>query len=157
MSSASNMSYGGPHEPSGWASTGMPPPTRSMSYGNIEGLPQHYANHGLGIHHPEHPRRTSPYPYPTTIDTNHSSIPITTLGSTTPAPLSAPVIPNQQYGYSQPWNHPIGGLPHQHDAPGRSMSAQWYGEPGHLHQVQEESSSPTSYAHHGMQQYYSGS
>lgn len=159
MSSVSNMSYGGLPESHSWAQPNFPPPTRSMSYGNIEGLPQHYPSSGLGIQQPDYPRRTSPYPYPTTIDTSQPTLhSTTTLASASAAPLSAPILPNHQYGYPQAWNPYGGGHPAGHDMPmqGRSMSAQWYNEPGQLDQVQEESGPPVTYSQHGMQQYYSG-
>lgn len=155
MSTSSTMSYS--HQDSHWGhQPPFQPPTRSMSYGNIEGLPQQYPGQGLGIHH-DFPRRTSPYPYPTSIDTNPGSANATTLGGSTSAPLSAPIIPNHQY-YPPTWN--------SYDAasnqappvpmPGRSMSAQWYAESGHLDRVQEEGAPPMAYNHHGMQQFYSG-
>jgi hypothetical protein len=161
MSSASTMSYGGHPEAHSWGGQ-VPsvPPTRSMSYGNIEGLPHQYSNSGFGVQHPEFPRRTSPYPYPTTIDTNPAILHSTTMGGASGAPLSAPILPNQQYPYPPTWNS-FGGvqqapseMPMQ--MPGRSMSAQWYSEPGQLDQVQEEGAPPMAYNQHGMQ-YYSGS
>ncbi|KAF2258251.1 hypothetical protein CC78DRAFT_537937 [Lojkania enalia] len=155
MSTASNMSYGGHHDTHGWGHPNMQPPARSMSYGNIEGLPQNYSNQGLGIQQ-DFPRRPSPYGYPPTIDTHPSTIQCTTLGDATSAPLSAPILPNQQYPYSQNWN-PYGGVqnpPHEMPVPSRSMSVQWYAEPT-LDQVQEEGIPPMAYNHHPMQQYYS--
>ena len=153
------MSYGGHPENHNWAQPGFQPPTRSMSYGNIEGMPQQFSNSGLGIQPSEYPRRTSPYPYPTTIDTNHSNMHTTSLGPNAPAPLSAPIVPNHQYNYPPPWNSYGGGQTSAHDMPlpSRTLSGQWYGEPGHLHQVQEESVSPMAYSHHGVPQFYSGS
>jgi len=155
MSTSSTMSYG--HQDSHW---GQQPhfqaPTRSMSYGNIEGLPQQYPGQGLGIHH-DYSRRTSPYPYPTSIDTNPSTVHTTTLGGTTSAPLSAPIIPNHSY-YPPTWNS-YDAVPNQGPPvpiPGRSMSAQWYAEPGHLDRVQEEGAPPMSFNHPGMPQFYSG-
>ncbi len=154
MSASSTMSFG--HQDSHWGQQPpFQPPTRSMSYGNIEGLPQQYPGQGLGIQH-EFSRRTSPYPYPATIDTNPATIHSTTLGSSTSAPLSAPIVPNQQF-YAPTWNSyeavPTPGQPMP--MPGRSMSAQWYAEPGHLDRVQEEGPA-MAYNHPGMQQFYSG-
>ncbi|CAO2651060.1 Nn.00g093570.m01.CDS01 [Neocucurbitaria sp. VM-36] len=154
MSTSSTMSYG--HQDSPWGhQPPFQPPTRSMSYGNIEGLPQQYPGQGLGIHH-DFPRRTSPYPYPTSIDTNPATVHATTLGGSTSAPLSAPIIPNHQY-YPPTWS-PYDAAPNQGPPvpmPGRSMSAQWYTESGHLDRVQEEGAPPMAY-NHGMQQFYSG-
>ena len=127
-----------------------------MSYGNIEGIPQQYPGQGLGIQH-DYPRRTSPYPYPTTIDTNSSTVHATTLGGTTSAPLSAPIVPNHSY-YPPTWTS-YDALPN-HGPPmpssGRSMSAQWYAEPGHLDRVQEEATPPLAYTQGSLSQFYSG-
>lgn len=156
MSTTSNMSYGGHPENHGWPQPNFQPPTRSMSYGNIEGLPQQYSAQGLGIQQ-DYPRRTSPYPYPT-IDTNPSTIHSGATAGNSSAPLSAPILPNHQYSYPPPWN-PYGGMQNQAaemPMPGRSMSAQWYSEPGQLDQVQEEGAPPMTYTHHGMSQFYSG-
>ncbi|KAF2873075.1 hypothetical protein BDV95DRAFT_490388 [Massariosphaeria phaeospora] len=158
MSTTSNLSYGAHQENPSWGQPNIQPPTRSMSYGNIEGLPPQYPGQGLGIQPHDYPRRTSPYPYPTTIDTSPSTLHSTTLGSSSSAPLSAPILPNQQYTYPPTWG-PYGGIQTPtNDMPmsGRSMSGQWYAEPGHLDQVQEEGAPPVSYSHHGLQQFYSG-
>ncbi|KAF2465878.1 uncharacterized protein BDR25DRAFT_80582 [Lindgomyces ingoldianus] len=158
MSTTSNMSYGGQHDNHSWAQPNLQPPTRSMSYGNIEGIPNQYPGSGLGIQQHDYPRRTSPYPYPTTIDTNTAIMHTTTLGDSSSAPLSAPILPNHQYSYPQTWT-PYGGLQNptpDMPLPSRSMSAQWYGEPGHLDQVQEEGGPSMAYGHHNMQQFYSG-
>lgn len=157
ISSASHMGYGRPTDSHNWAQPGVAPPTRSMSYGNIEGLPQQYVNHGLGIQN-DYPRRASPYTYPIS-NTTPSSLHASTLGSTAAAPLSAPILPNQQYGYPPAWNQ-YGGVPSPaHDAQGRSMSAQWYNDPGRLDRVQEEHSNgpPVLYSQQLPQHYYSGS
>lgn len=156
MSTSSTMSYG-PPEGHPWA--GQPPfqpPTRSMSYGNIEGLPPQYQGQGLGIHH-DYPRRAPSYPYPANIDTNQAIAHTATIPGSTSAPLSAPIVSNQQF-YPPPWNNYEGMQSHgpPMHAPGRSMSAQWYAEPGHLDRVQEEGAPPASYNSHGVQQYYSG-
>ena len=156
INSASNMSYSGHHDSPSWGQSNLQPPTRSMSYGNIEGIPQQYSSQGLSIQQHDYPRRTSPYPFPATIDTNPSTIRATTLGGSTAAPLSAPILPNQQYTYPQTWS-PYGGHPtHEMPMQSRSMSGQWYAEPGQLDQVQEEGGPPMTYNHHGMQQFYSG-
>lgn len=155
MSTSSTMSYG--HQENHWnQQQSFQQPTRSMSYGNIEGLQQPYPGQGLGIHH-EYPRRTSPYPYPSSIDTNSSTIHATTLGSSTSAPLSAPIMPNHSY-YPPTWNS-YDSQPHQGPPmpmPGRSMSAQWFSESGHLDRVQEEGAPPMAFSQSGMQQFYSG-
>jgi len=105
----------------------------------------------------DYPRRASPYPYPTSIDTSSSTVHATTLGSSTNAPLSAPIVPNHSY-YPPTWNSydaaPNHGPPMP--MPGRAMSAQWYAEPSHLDRVQEEGAPPMAYNHQGMQQFYSG-
>ncbi|KAF2036072.1 hypothetical protein EK21DRAFT_52410 [Setomelanomma holmii] len=159
MSTSSTMSYG---HPDGHSWSGQPPfqpPTRSMSYGNIEGLqPQQYPGQGLGIQHHDFPRRTSPYPYPTTIDTNSSAVHATTVGGSADAPLSAPLASNHPFYPPTSWNSYEGvqnqGVPMP--VPGRSMSVQWYAEPGHLDRVQEEGGPPMTYSQHGMPQYFSG-
>jgi hypothetical protein len=144
------MSYG--HQDSHWSQQTFQPPARSMSYGNID----QYPGQGLGIQH-DYPRRTSPYPYPTTIDTSSSTVNATTLGGSTSAPLSAPIVPHHSY-YPPTWPS-YDALP-SHGPPipsaGRSMSAQWYAEPGHLDQVQEEAASPIAYNHNGLPTFYSG-
>jgi len=155
MSTSSTMSYG--HQDGHWGQQPpFQPPTRSMSYGNIDSLPQQYPGQGLGIQH-EHYRRTSPFPYPTTIDTNPSTVHATTLGGSTSAPLSAPVVPNHSY-YPPTWSSydamPNHGPPMSSVA--RSMSAQWYTEPGQLDRVQEEATPPMAY-NHALPQFYSGS
>ncbi|CAN9379500.1 unnamed protein product [Alternaria alternata] len=57
-----------------------------------------------------------------------------------------------------PWSS-YDGMPN-HGPPmpssGRSMSAQWYAEPGHLDRVQEEVTPPMAYHHQGLPQFYSG-
>ncbi|KAF2017169.1 hypothetical protein BU24DRAFT_345404 [Aaosphaeria arxii CBS 175.79] len=163
MSTASTMSYAGHQDPHGWNQPSMQPPGRSMSFPNIEGVgPSQYANPGLGIQH-DYSRRTSPYPYPTTIDTNPATLhSTTTLGSNGSAPLSAPILPNQhqQFNYPAPWN-PFGGMPqsagHEMPAQPRSMSVQWYHESGQLGQVQEESGQPVGYPNGMPHQFYTGS
>ncbi|KAF1941951.1 hypothetical protein EJ02DRAFT_185427 [Clathrospora elynae] len=156
MSTSSTMSYG--HQDGHWGQQPpFQPPTRSMSYGNIEGISHQYPGQGLGIQH-DYPRRTSPYPYPTTIDTNTSTIHATTLGGgSTSAPLSAPIVPNHSY-YPPTWTSYDGVPNHGPPMPvsGRSMSAQWYAEPGHLDRVQEEATPPMAYNHNGLPQFYSG-
>ncbi|KAF1962845.1 hypothetical protein CC80DRAFT_98844 [Byssothecium circinans] len=141
MSSTSTMSYGNHPENHNWPpQPNFQPPTRSMSYGNIEGLPQQFPGHGLG-----------------TIDTN-PSITHTTLGSNSTAPLSAPIISNHQYNYPPPWHSydsgsaPVLDMP----VPNRTMSGQWFGESGHLDQVQEEGAPPVTYSHHGLSEFYTG-
>jgi hypothetical protein len=153
MSTSSTMSFNHPDNHPWGPQPPFQPPTRSMSYGNIEGLSQPYPGQGLGIQHHDFPRRTSPYPYPTSIDTNPSAIHATTIGHSS-APLSAPVVPNHYY--PSPWNTYEGvqnqGPPMQ--IPGRSMSVQWYSESGHLDRVQEEGA-PVDYTPQSMQQFYS--
>jgi hypothetical protein len=152
------MSYGHA-ESHAWA--GQPsfqPPARSMSYGNIDGVPHQYAAQGLSMPHHDYPRKTSPYPYPTTIDTNLATIQTTKMGGATSAPLSAPVVPSHQF-YPPTWNT-FEGTHHNGPsitAPGRSMSVQWYAEPGSLDRVQEEVGPSVAYSHQDMQQFYSGS
>lgn len=158
ISSTSTMSYGPPSENQHWPQPGFQPPVRSMSYGNIEGLPQQYANAGLGIQTADFPRRPSPYPYPTTIDTTNTSLHTSSLGSATPGPLSAPILPNHHYNYAPPWNPYSGGQTSAHDMPlpGRTLSGQWYGEPGPLSQVQEEGVPPMAFPGQGVSQFFSG-
>lgn len=158
IGSASNASYGPPTDSRSWGPANIAAPARSMSYGNIEGLPQQYSTPGLRVQQQEYPRRTPAYPYPSTIDTSGSVIHNTTLGGSAAGPLSAPPLPNHQYNYPQGWSPYGGAQPPAPEAPvpGRSMSVQWYNEPGHLGQVQEEGGHPGSYNPHVMQQYYSG-
>ncbi|KAH6618746.1 hypothetical protein C7974DRAFT_36462 [Boeremia exigua] len=156
MSTSSTMSYGHP-ETHAWGqhpTFQQQPPTRSMSYGNIEGLPHQYPGQGLGIQQ-EFGRRTSPYPYPSTIDTSQPTLRTATMGSSTSGPLSAPVLQSHQY-YPPAWNSYEHSQISPMTMPGRSMSAQWYAEPGHLDQVQEEGGPPMAYSQHGVPQYYSG-
>lgn len=153
MSTSSTMSYGHP-ENHAWGHPFQQPPTRSMSYGNIEGLPQHYHNPGLGIQQ-DFGRRTSPYPYPGTIDTSQPPLHTTTMGGSTSGPLSAPVLQSHQF-YPPAWNSYEHNQMSPMQVPGRSMSAQWYAEPGHLDQVQEEGGPPMAYSQQGVPQYYSG-
>ena len=159
LSTNSTLSYG--HQDSNWGQQApfqppFQPPTRSMSYGNIEGVPQPYPGQGLGIQH-DYSRRTSPYPYPTSIDTNQPTLHTTTLGSSTSAPLSAPIVPSHAY-YPPTWNSYDPGSNQGTPIPmtGRSMSAQWYAEPGHLDRVQEEGVPPLAYNQQGMPQFFSG-
>ncbi|KAF2116696.1 hypothetical protein BDV96DRAFT_32763 [Lophiotrema nucula] len=158
MSSASNPPYSGHHEGHGWPQPTFQPPTRSMSYGNIEGLPHHYSNSGLGIQSQEYQRRPSPYSYPPNLETNHATAHATTMGDASSAPLSAPIVPNQQFNYPPNWS-PYGTVQHpNHEmpAPTRSMSAQWYSDHPPLDQVQEEGIPPMAYNVPGLPQYYSG-
>lgn len=154
MSTSSTMSFSNAQDNSNWAPPNFQPPTRSMSYGNIEGLPQHFQNHSLGT--PTHEfRRTGPYTYPTTLDTSSSIINPTTLGSNTSAPLSAPIVSGNPYNHPSAWN-PYGGGPNpvlEGHLPGRSIGGQWYTEPSHLGQVQEEGAQPMTFSHHGVPQY----
>lgn len=155
MSTSSTMSYG--QQDGHWGQQPpFQPPARSMSYGNIEGLPQQYPGQGLGIQH-DYPRRTSPYPYPTSIDTNVATVHATTIGGATAAPLSAPIIPNHSY-YPPSWNSydPVPSHGPPMPMSGRSMSGQWYAETGHLDRVQEEGAPPMTYNHNGIPQFYSG-
>ncbi|KAJ8112492.1 hypothetical protein OPT61_g5152 [Boeremia exigua] len=154
MSTSSTMSYGHPESHAWGQHSFQQPPTRSMSYGNIEGMSQQYASHGLGIQQ-DFGRRTSPYPYPTTIDTSQPTLHTTTIGGSTSGPLSAPVLQSHQF-YPPAWNSYEHNQVSPMQMPGRSMSAQWYAEPGHLDQVQEESGPPMAYSQHGVPQYYSG-
>lgn len=156
MSTSSTMSYGHPENHAwGQHSSFQQPPTRSMSYGNIEGLPQQYAGQGLGIQQ-DFGRRASPYPYPTTIDTSQPGLHTTTMGGSTSGPLSAPVLQSHQF-YPPAWNsYEHSQMSPMQQIPGRSMSAQWYAEPGHLDQVQEEGGPPMAYSQHGVPQYFSG-
>jgi hypothetical protein len=155
MSTSSTMSYGHPESnPWGQHPSFQPPPTRSMSYGNIEGIPQQYSSQGLGIQQ-DFGRRTSPYPYPSSIDTSQPASHTTTMGGSTSGPLSAPVLQSHQF-YPPAWNSYEQNQMSPMQIPGRSMSAQWYTEPGHLDQVQEEGGPPLTYNQHGVPQYYSG-
>lgn len=152
---SSTMSYGHPESHTWGQQPGFqPPPTRSMSYGNIEGLPQQYPGQGLGIQQ-DFGRRTSSYPYPTTIDTSQPPSHPATMGGSTSGPLSAPVLQSHQF-YPPAWNSYEHNQMSPMQAPGRSMSGQWYAEPGHLDQVQEEGGPPIAYSQHGVPQYYSG-
>ena len=159
MSASSTMSYG-PADSHAWTGQqSFQPPPRSMSYGNVDGMQHQYAAPGMSMPNHEYPRKISPYPFPTTIDTNSASIQATTMGSGTSAPLSAPVVPSHQF-YPPTWNTFEGA--HNSNmsipaVPGRSMSMQWYAEPGHLDRVQEEVVPPVAYNHQGMQQFYSES
>ncbi|KAL5116071.1 hypothetical protein ACEQ8H_006083 [Pleosporales sp. CAS-2024a] len=149
MSTSSTMSYGHSDSHPWGQQPPFQPPTRSMSYGNIEGLTQLYAGQGLDIQQHDFPRRNSPYSFPTSIDTNHATILAATIGGSTPAPLSAPVVPNQYYPAT--WNTYEGV-----QVPGRSMSMQWYPDSNHLDRVQEEGAPPVGYNQLELQQYYSG-
>ena len=148
MSTTSNLSFGSHHDGPNWGQQNLQQPTRSMSYGNIEG----YASQVVGLESHNFPRRASPYSYPTTLDTTPATLRSNSVGNGAPAPLSAPIVPNQQYPYPPAWA-PYGGMqpPAQEmHLPGRSMSAQWYGEPGQLDQVQEEGA---TYGHPTMPQF----
>jgi hypothetical protein len=153
MSTSSTMSYG--HQDGHWSQQpSFQPPSRSMSYGNIEGLPHQYPGQGLGIQSDNY-RRTSPYPYPTTIDTSASTVHATTLSSSGPAPLSAPVAsyyPPNWTSYDAMPNH-VPPIP----SSGRSMSAHWFAEPGHLDRVQEEATPAMGFNQPGVPQFYSAS
>ncbi|KAJ4297498.1 hypothetical protein N0V90_005390 [Kalmusia sp. IMI 367209] len=154
MSTSSTMSYSNHQDNPNWVPQNFQPPSRSMSYGNIEGLPQQFQNHSIGAP-PHEYRRTAPYPYPTTIDTSSSVIHSTTLGPNTSAPLSAPIVTGNPYHYPPPWNPYAGGQNPGHDGhlQSRPIGGQWYAEPGHLGQVQEEGAPPMTYNHHGMPHY----
>ena len=148
------MSYGSHHENQSWGAQNFQPPSRSMSYGNIEGLPQQFQNQHL-VHHPHEYRRTAPFPYPTTIDTSSAAMHATTLGPNTSAPLSAPIISSNPYSYPPPWN-PYNGAAnagHEGPLPGRPMGGQWYPEHGQLGQVQEEGAPPMTFNHNGLPRY----
>jgi hypothetical protein len=127
-----------------------------MSYGNLEGLPQQYSNPALGVQQHDYSRRISPYPFP--IDTDQSSMHPASLDSATAAPLSAPILPNQQVPYQQMWNQYNVPTP-AHDIQGRSMSAPWYNERGRLDRVQEEHAvqPPVLYSQNNIPQFYSQS
>ncbi|KAL5370842.1 hypothetical protein PMIN04_009566 [Paraphaeosphaeria minitans] len=134
-----------------WAPQNFQPPSRSMSYGNIEGLPQHFQNQPLGVPSHEY-RRPAPYPFPTTLDTSATAIHSTTLGPHSSAPLSAPILSGNPYHYPPPWNPYHGGQNARPEGAvqSRTMGGHWYTEPGHLGQVQEEGAPPMTYSHHAM-------
>ncbi|KAJ4356001.1 uncharacterized protein N0V89_004027 [Didymosphaeria variabile] len=148
---ATTMSYGSHQDNQNWAPPNFQPPSRSMSYGNIEGLPQHYQNQPLGVA-PHEYRRTAPYPFPTTIDTSPAAIHSNTIGPHSSAPLSAPIVSGNAYNYPPPWNPYQGSQNPGHEGPvqSRAIGGHWYTEPGHLGQVQEEGAPPMAYGHQGM-------
>ncbi|KAF1359975.1 hypothetical protein EJ07DRAFT_117972 [Lizonia empirigonia] len=155
MSTSSTMSFGHP-ENHAWSQQPpfQPPPTRSMSYDNIEGLQPQYSNHGLGIQHQDFARRTSPYPYPASIDTSQPTLHTATMGGSTSGPFSAPVLQSNQF-YPPAWNSYDQNQVSPMQISSRSMSGQWYAEPGYLDQVQEECGPPMAYSQHRVPQYYS--
>lgn len=154
MQPTSTMSYGRVSENHAWSHPTFAPPTRSMSYGNIEDVPTHYANPAVPMQQQDYSRRNSPYPYPT-IDTA-PSLNTTSLGSNSGAPLSAPVMPNQPYGYPG-WNTFSGAQQSGHEAQGRPASTQWNHEQARLDRVQEEHPPPILYSQHTVPPFYSGS
>ena len=154
MSAASTLSYashqdGTPH----WV-----PPTRSMSYGIVEGMPPHAfpgapqpapapphqpQSHQQGGVFPAH---TVTYPYPAAIDTASVSAAHANrspVGST--GVLSAPVSANAAVHYGYPWNGPYAMTgppvaPPEVPLPTRTLgSNQWFAEPTQLVKVDEES------------------
>lgn len=152
MSTTSNMSYGPHHDGQGWA-----PPTRSMSYGNIEGLSQHFPNQHLATQH-DYRGRSSPYSYPSQIET-----PGPMHGTSHPesaGPLSAPIVhstPN--YGYPPAAWNPYAMHGTSNEIPGqqgRSMTGHYFTEPTALGQVEEETVPPMQ-QYHGLPHFYSGS
>lgn len=151
MSTSSTMSYGSHQDSQSWGTQTFPPPSRSMSYGNIESLPQQYQNPPISVP-PNEYRRPAPFPYPTTLDTSSAAIHATTLGPHTSAPLSAPIVPGNPYNYPPPWNPYSGGQNVGHEGPlqGRPIGGQWFQETGQLSQVQEEGAPPIAFNHHGV-------
>ena len=151
ISTSSTMSYGSHQDSQNWATQNFQPPSRSMSYGNIEGLPQHFQNHHLGVQ-PQEYRRAASYQYPTTIDTSQAVLHSTKLGPHSAAPLSAPIVSGNPYNYPPPWN-PYSGNPgagHEGPLQSRPMGGQWYPEPAQLSQVQEEGAPPMTFGHHQL-------
>ncbi|KAF2199657.1 hypothetical protein GQ43DRAFT_450107 [Delitschia confertaspora ATCC 74209] len=150
MSSASNVPY---HDSHSWNQPAMQPPTRSMSYGNIEGLHQ-YPNHSGNMHHQEYRNRAPSYHYPACIDTS-ASMQTAAHGDSGAPPLSAPILASQPYNYQSTW-HPYAMQGPDMPTQNQSTSTQWYTEPTPLDQVQEEGVPPALYNHGQIQAYYSG-
>lgn len=129
---------------SGWSA-----PARSMSYGNIEGLP-HQVSYG---HFPP-PQDYRPKPgaigYPTPLNTNPGPSPMGSIHEH--PPMSAPIVGSGQYGYPPGWHS------YQVQTPGSDSVASshpihspWMQE--HAYSKHEEDPGPgTHYAQH--QQYY---
>lgn len=154
MQPTATMSYGRVPDNHAWSHPTFAPPTRSMSYGNIEDVPNQYTNPALGVQQQDYSRRSSPYPY-TTIDTA-LSLNTTSLGSNTGAPLSAPILPNQQYGYPG-WNPFSGAQQPGQEIQGRPASTEWHHGQARLDRVQEEHPPPILYSQHTAPPFYSGS
>ncbi|OCL11864.1 hypothetical protein AOQ84DRAFT_286339 [Glonium stellatum] len=151
MSSTSNMSYGAHHDGQGWVQ-----PTRSMSYGNIEGLPQQFPGQHLGTQH-DYRGRNSPYHYPPSIETSAGPMHASGASESSSGPLSAPIVTQALHNYSYPpaWNpYVMHGQTSDVSSQGRSVTGPWYAEPTALGQVEEETVPPMQYQ--GLPNYYSG-
>jgi hypothetical protein len=109
MSSTSTMSYGHGDGHSWGLQPPFQPPARSIFYGNIGGLSKPFPGQGLGIQHHDFPRQG--------MNTNPATIPATTLGNSTIAPLS-PSAPEQEGCISQQLTSQDPGLadPNPHTA-----------------------------------------
>lgn len=151
MSSTSNMSYGAHHDGQGWVQ-----PTRSMSYGNIEGLPQQFPGQHLGTQH-DYRGRNSPYNFSPSIETSAGPMHASSIPESSSGPLSAPIVTQsiQNYSYPPTWNpYVMHGQSSDVSGQGRSLTEQWYAEPTALGQVEEEAVPPMQYQ--GLPNYYSG-
>ncbi|KAF2839755.1 hypothetical protein M501DRAFT_932757 [Patellaria atrata CBS 101060] len=137
------FSFAHPGEAHGWM-----PPTRSMSYGQVEGL-----SHSYPMHHPNPElvrSRPSPFPHTPALDTSSSSV--TTLASlgqpsgALSAPAGASVI--SPYDYQSGWV-PYGGQSQSSHIPTQSpmsFGSQWYPDPSQqLEKVDEEQLSSVPY------------
>jgi hypothetical protein len=154
MSTTSTMSYGAPHEGQNWVQPVQP--TRSVSYGNIDGVPQQFHNQHL-VSPQDYRGRASPYNYPPSIDTSAGHAQGATHPDTS-APLSAPLLPHsaQSYGYAQNWSpYTLHSSGNDYPGHGRQVGGPWYTEPTHLGQVEEETGPPLQYSNHPPA-FYSG-
>jgi hypothetical protein len=114
---------------------GWPLPSRSMSFGNVEGLSQSYSNHYP--FRPDYKSSSTSGVYPHPIITSHASS-VATMSAPSSA-ISEPKSMHTGYGAPPTWNagymgNNIGDMPRKSS----QSFPTWYGEPGHLAQVDEE-------------------
>ncbi len=115
------------------------PTTRSMSYGNIEGLPNSQAVQQINAHHDQR-QHSHGYGYPPLLNTSMSPLGSQPDAEMASGSMSAPVTvqPMSHLGYQQTWaayppQSQAGCMPPQ--APG--FANPWFGAP-RLGQVDEE-------------------
>ncbi|TKA65869.1 hypothetical protein B0A49_10357 [Cryomyces minteri] len=133
MSAGQHYAYDSSREDRGWAV-----PTRSMSYGNIEGLPNSYSPYHLSAQR-DHQRPSPALGCPPSIGTSSTSPNVPLGAGPTSGGTGSQALPHFEFGPS--WS-PYTLRSRVSAAPLSGYEASWYGEPAALGQVDEEPHTP---------------